>query len=604
MHSSFSFDSYISSQRNEPEAAYRYAQGEAITLPDADGEQQVVARIQRPLDFASVTDHAEYLGQINVCTQDSGKLGYWWPHCIMTRSQNFWTQLLAASWWTSLGGIQSDDPSRSFACTLSGCDEPRRATWEAIQRAAEDAYDRSPACRFTSFVGYEYTDAPNAFNLHRNVIFRNAQVTETAISTYDTGKYNFPKLWELLRAQCIEAGTGCDVLAIPHNPNLAGGLMFRDPETPREATERLFFEPVVELTQHKGASECRFDRLEGRGVQTADELCTFEQVVADNLTMLGSVHGEVRTEDAAPVPIAEFAPRNMVRNALKDGLALGQSDGTNPFRMGFIGSTDTHSATPGAAEEDNYTGHLGRRDAGYRNVQDHFYSNPGGHAVVWSEENARDSIFAGIRRRETYATSGTRPIVRVFAGSELPEDLCESPDRVARAYASGVPMGGELDAPAAGAGMRVFVHALKDVGTPEHPGTPLQRVQIVKGWVDAAGETHEAVVDVDGRRRQRRMGRRGELPAGGPGRGLAVHGVAGPGIRPGAADLLLRPESSRTRPVAGARFSARRPASIPSPPIAARRRRWPPKRRTRAARRATSSASAVTARRTSPSCRR
>ena len=274
--------------------------------------------------------------------------------------------------------------------------------------------------------------------------------------------------------------------------------MFRDPETPREATERLFFEPVVELTQHKGASECRFDRLEGRGVQTADELCTFEQVVADNLTMLGSVHGEVRTEDAAPVPIAEFAPRNMVRNALKDGLALGQSDGTNPFRMGFIGSTDTHSATPGAAEEDNYTGHLGRRDAGYRNVQDHFYSNPGGHAVVWSEENARDSIFAGIRRRETYATSGTRPVVRVFAGSELPEDLCESPDRVARAYASGVPMGGELDAPAAGAGMRVFVHALKDVGTPEHPGTPLQRVQIVKGWVDAAGETHEAVVDVAG----------------------------------------------------------------------------------------------------------
>ncbi|MDG2307555.1 MAG: DUF3604 domain-containing protein [Candidatus Binatia bacterium] len=498
VHTSYSFDSYISSQRNDPAAAYRYAKGEPITLPDEDGEQKIIAQIQRPLDFASVTDHSEYFGQINVCTTDPWRAGYWWPHCVMTRSSNLWVQLFSASWWTSLGGMSENDPSRSFACTLSDCDEARSDTWSLIQQAAEEAYDRSADCSFTSFVGYEYTDAPETNNMHRNVIFRNESVTDNAISTYDTGSYNFPKLWQLLREQCIEGGEGCDVMAIPHNPNLAGGLMFRDPETPEEATERLFFEPVVELTQHKASSECRFDRLERRGLFTEDEQCTFEQVVADNLSMLGSVHGKVRTERAAAVPIEEFARRNMVRNALKDGLALGEKSGTNPFAMGFIGSTDTHSATPGAAEEDNYLGHLGRRDSGYRNVQDHFFSNPGGHAVVWAEENSRDAIFAGLRRKEAYATSGTRPIVRFFGGSSLSADLCNAPDMIARAYAQGVPMGGRFSGGSAAEPLRFLVSALKDPGIPGHPGTDLQRIQVIKGWLDADGETHEAVYDVAG----------------------------------------------------------------------------------------------------------
>ena len=294
VHTALSFDSYISSQRNKPSDAYRYAKGEPITLPDVNGEQTVVAQIGRPLDFASVTDHAEFLGQIGVCTRDPSELGYWWPHCIMTRSDHFWTQLLAASWWVSLGVAGGAESDYSFACSLSDCDAAGAAAWAEVQEATEEHYDRSSACEFTTFVGYEYTDAPNHFNMHRNVIFRNEHVIETPISTYDTGAYNFPRLWTGLREKCIDAGTGCDVLAIPHNPNLAGGLMFRDPETPDEATDRLFFEPIIELTQHKAASECRFDRLVGRGVDTEDELCDFEQVVADNLTMLGSVDGEVR----------------------------------------------------------------------------------------------------------------------------------------------------------------------------------------------------------------------------------------------------------------------------------------------------------------------
>ncbi len=497
VHTSYSFDSYLSSQRRDPWDAYRYAKGEAILLPDANGEQTVRARIGRPLDFTAVTDHAEFLGQINICTQDPGKPGYWWPHCMMTRAQNIWVQLLAANWWTDLGGQLENPPEKSFACTLSDCDAAERETWQRIQQSAEEYYDRSADCSFTTFVGYEYTEAFDQNNMHRNVIFRNSQVTALPVSVYDTGRDSFPSLWRQLRASCTDLHNGCDVMAIPHNSNLSGGRMFRDPESEAELEDRLFFEPVVELVQHKGASECRYDRLRGLGLDTVDEACDFEQIGADNLNMLGSVHGKVRTERARSVPLEQFARRNMVRNALKDGLLLEDRLGTNPFVMGFIGSTDTHSAAPGSAEEDNYVGHLGRRDSQYNNVQDHFFSNPGGHAVVWAEENSRDSIFAAIRRKETYATSGTRPVLRFFAGA-LDSDLCDSPEMVGKAYRNGVPMGGELRAADDGAPPRFLVSAQKDAGTAAYPGTDLQRVQIVKGWVDAAGQTHEKVFDIAG----------------------------------------------------------------------------------------------------------
>ena len=495
VHTSYSFDSYLSSQRRDPWDAYRYARGETIVLPDANGQQNVEARIGRPLDFTAITDHAEFFGQINICTLDSGKLGYWWPHCAMTRANNIWLQLIAANWWTDLGGQLEDPPSKSFACSLSDCDQGDRETWAATQRAAEEHYDRSEACEFTTFVAYEYTEAFDQNNMHRNVIFRNEIVPELPVSVYDTGYDSFPSLWQQLRERCTERNNGCDVLAIPHNSNLAGGRMFRDPQSEQELADRLFFEPVVELVQHKGASECRYDRLRGMGLDTTDEACDFEQIPADNLNMMGTVHGKVRTDRALEVPLEQFARRNMVRNALKDGLKLEQTSGTNPFVMGFIGSTDSHSAAPGSAEEDNYVGHLGRRDAQYTNVQDHFYSNPGGLAVVWAEENSRDSIFAAIKRKETYATSGTRPSLRFFAG-QYSEDICQSPNLLEQAYAMGVPMGGELQESAEQPQFLISVQ--KDPGTALTPGTDIQRVQVIKGWVDAEGNTREKVFDIAG----------------------------------------------------------------------------------------------------------
>jgi hypothetical protein len=497
VHTRLSQDAYLSSQRNGPDEAYAHARGKDITVPDADGEQTISARLRRPLDFTAVTDHSEFLGALSICTTDPWKLGYWAPHCILTRSQNFYAQLLAVGWWSTLKGEDTETP---LVCRLSDCTSAALSAWMLVQEAAERHYDRSSNCAFTTFVGYEYSNAPDFRNLHRNVIFRNDKVTLAPISTYDTGlgPDNVPRLWDMLGKQCLDAGTGCDVLAIPHNSNLSGGLMFIDPASPQEARDRLRYEPLVELTQHKGSSECRFDRLAGVGAGTTDELCDFEQLATDNLSMLGSVHGKQRSSRADPVPIDAFAPRNMVRTALKDGLRLGQQSGINPFMPGFIGSTDTHSATPGSVDEDRFGGHLGRRDVGYRGLQDHFFDNPGGLAVVWAEENSRDAIFAAMRRRETYATSGTRPTVRFFAGSDLEPGLCDDPQLLAKGYAQGVPMGGEIRSAGKTTRMRVLVSAQKDTGTSDAPGNDLQRIQIVKGWVDAEGQTHEEVLDVAG----------------------------------------------------------------------------------------------------------
>ena len=251
VHTSYSHDAYVSMQRNDPWDAYRYAKGESLLQPDADGAQTVQSQISKPLDFAAVTDHAEYFGELNLCTRDASKLAYWMPQCMMNRADNFFVRLLAARYWSELSASGRDsDEDRSLICSVPGADCEAKAleTWSNIQQAAEDHYDRSSACKFTTFVAYEYTDAPEFKNMHRNVVFRNNQVTDKALSVYSTGSFQFPKLWQQLREQCIEGQDQCDVMVIPHNANLSGGLMFRDPLNEQEAQDRLFFEPVAEWT--------------------------------------------------------------------------------------------------------------------------------------------------------------------------------------------------------------------------------------------------------------------------------------------------------------------------------------------------------------------
>ena len=185
VHSRYSFDSYGSNQRNDPWDAYRYAKGETIMLPNIDGEHAIAAQIHRPLDFTSVTDHGETLGQIGVCSENAGRLGYWWPLCLGTRSKNYYVQLGSLSLWAINNVSREGEKKETFACKLSDCKAAGLELWDNIQQAAEDHYDRSSECKFTTFVGYEYTDAPDTKNMHRNVIFRNKNVTDYPITTFD-----------------------------------------------------------------------------------------------------------------------------------------------------------------------------------------------------------------------------------------------------------------------------------------------------------------------------------------------------------------------------------------------------------------------------------
>jgi len=330
------------------------------------------------------------------------------------------------------------------------------------------------------------------------VVFRNASVPSMPLSWVETPSAH--DLWLGLQRDCLEAGNGCDVLTIPHNSNISGdGLMFvsgklegvDDAELPIDAEDarlRQRFEPLVEIMQHKGDSECLL------GGDTVDEACAFEKLDYDSFAGVRRIGGLVPGNVNPPKRSA------MVREALKKGLREEEKLGVNPFKYGIIASTDTHLGTPGLAMEYASKGHGG---AGMNastalpiGLPDNIEFNPGGLAVVWAEENTRDAIFDGMLRRETYGTSGTRPTLRFFGGWAYPESLCDASDLAAQGYAGGVPMGGDL--PARSAEAPVFVvSALRDVGAPGHPGTPLDRVQIVKGWIED-GEAREKVVDVAG----------------------------------------------------------------------------------------------------------
>jgi len=504
VHTKLSFDANAQDTRNSPREAYRFARGGRMGIQPYDeaGNPQRFIQLERTLDFVALTDHSELLGEIRLCTDpDSAAYSSWvcWGH----RNSRTLSMLLFAT-----RALQMK--TRWGFCGENGedCRAEARTVWQEIQDAADEAYDRSSACNFTSFVGYEWTaGVGQGENLHRNVVFRNEHVPSYAASWIDTpSAYD---LWDWLDSECLEAGTGCDVLTIPHNSNISGGWMFgtakiesASEDQPavdaEEAKRRQRFEPLVEITQHKGASEC--DVVSG---WSSDEFCDFETLPYDSF---GGGSGTFFATKKLP------EANNFIRWALAEGLRQEQTLGVNGLKYGIIASTDTHIAAPGLTDENAaHPGHGGFGKGGGAesptDFADNIEFNPGGLAVVWAEENTRDSIFDALLRRETYGTSGTRPIVRFFGGWDYPETLCESPELVATSYANGVPMGSDLpkaptgdsadpaDSPGStNSAPRFVVSALKDSGL---SGLPLQRVQIIKGWIED-GEHREQVHEVAG----------------------------------------------------------------------------------------------------------
>jgi hypothetical protein len=473
VHTARSFDAYVFGTFNEPRAAYAFAKGATVGLPplDSQGRPLRTLTLRRPLDFAAVTDHSEFLGELEICT-DPTDPDYGSIPCGVLRDN----PASAFAVWGSR--LASTTPGRFAFCGATGtsCTDDTASVWAEQVAAAEEHYDQSPQCRFTTFAAYEWTGSPGGDTLHRNVFFRNAAVPGLPISYMEAPTPE--QLWSALEGQCLGSASGCDALAIPHNPNLSNGRTFAPVDsngqryTAALALQRAALEPLVEIVQHKGDSECR------PGVAGGEELCDFEKI-------------------ATVAPEVDVA-HNYVRNALELGLEIEREIGANPFRMGFAGATDTHNGTPGATQEQDFRGHVGTSDASpqQRLSGALLEYNPGGLTVVWAEQNSRDSLFEAMRRRETYATSGTRPVLRFFAGYDLPADLCGASDFAERGYAGGVPMGGELVAERHAA-PRFAVWALMDPGTPEAPGTPLQRIQIVKGWIEG-GVAQERVHDVAG----------------------------------------------------------------------------------------------------------
>lgn len=600
LHTGLSFDASIrfveAKEGNNPHGAYQFAQGKSsITLPNIMGIQGVTTpglnlppdlrkpTIDQRIDWGGVTDHSEHFGEMGICKdildpspQYPLPPGRFSLDCRMLNA--FYYQPLGGSFTTPFTAL-SNELQRTFASNAftqltmmslgpvsmmtnmpvcinnpDECDAAELAVWEEHQAAAENNYDRTSNCSFTTFNAYEVTSTPFGTNWHRNVFFRNDKVVTRPVTTIHMGvlpnenittgglngvgeppsytgsivppdvipsaprfvKFPLPeRLWNMLEEECTfgenvtnGSATHCEFLTIPHNSNLGGGAgcsdnsgadnddcevppMWFTPFNKIDAERRAKFEPLVEIYQNKGSSECRFDPRFKRGVDTKDEYCNFELLDSTSLTSAGGVSSSGGADSA--VPPEDFNRRAFVRNVWKDGLELAEDefDGVNPFKMGVVASSDSHTGTMGFHPENNrWPGHLGIDDVVPVQRPSTIQNSSGGHSVVWAEENSRDSVFEALKRKETYGTSGTRIVLRFFGGWTFPDNACSS-DFVRMGYRDGVPMGGDLTSRPPNASPRFLVAAEWD----DFVKTPLEQIQIIKGWYDG-NQKHEKVITV------------------------------------------------------------------------------------------------------------
>jgi len=496
LHTAVSFDAGVFGARLTPRDAYRFAKGEQVISNTGQP-----TRLSRPLDFLVVADHSDNMGMFpdlaagkpNIVADPQGRK--WYDMMKEGRGQEAALQVIAAfSNGTFPRALIYEPDTAAF-----------KSTWLDTIEAAEENNDPG---RFTAFIGYEWT-AQGSYNIHRNVIFKDGGDVARQSLPFTTGApLGSPKetdLWKWMAD--YEAKTGGDVLAIAHNGNVSNGLMFPfiqpftdKPVDQQYAEARHRWEPIYEATQMKGDGEAH------PFLSPNDEFANFEKWDKGNLDM---------SEPKKP----EMLQHEYARSGLKLGLQMEKQFGVNPFKFGMIGSTDSHTGLP-AVEEDNFWGKVAPMEPSAERLTNTFVKNPktgivvndrdvvaAGYAAVWATENTRASIFDAMERREVYATTGTRMAVRLFGGYEFTAADAKSRNPAIAGYGKGVPMGGDLDAPPEGKAPTFLVAALKDP-----IGANLDRYQIVKGWMDEKGETHEKVYDVvwSG---DRKPGADGKVPA-------------------------------------------------------------------------------------------
>lgn len=494
LHSSYSFDAFLNNNHSaDPDTAYRWAKGQPVIHP----YNRARVQIDTPLDFLVVSDHAEMLGVMravhedNFIKEDLGWIGN------IKRSYSFWLMNRAIDSNTGLqffsqflpqnptieghsDPVQHPDNNISDLAIFGDTSKTSTLAWHDIVETAERHNDPGT---FTSLLGWEWSSIPMGANLHRIVISPDGAEKGKQFLPYGSDQSQYPEdLWQWLDE--TQKQTGARFLAIPHNSNISKGYMFDDttlrgePITAEYARRRMQWEPVVEATQIKGDSETRSD------FSPEDEFADFENY---------DYYIQVGQKNDYKASAADY-----IRPALKRGLSIGQQVGVNPYKFGLIGSTDAHTGLS-TSEEGNFWGKMAsdstpetKERLGAKIRSNGWNMSASGIAAVWAEENTREAIYAAFKRKEVYATSGPRLRVQMFAGWDFPEGAESSESFSAIGSQFGVPMGGDLTAGDNDGKAPVFLlRAVKDP-----LGANLDRLQVVKGWIDSAGQQQEKVYNV------------------------------------------------------------------------------------------------------------
>nr|WP_170337262.1 DUF3604 domain-containing protein [Ruegeria arenilitoris] len=478
LHTSYSWDAGLVFNKLSPSDAYKFAKGETVVASTG-----IPARLQRPLDWLVVSDHSDGLGIAPLLTRAD-------PTLLEDPLGAELYELVNQKTIESTQAAYNLWLGRAYEGTnhLASDQNVPKVPWEEIIDAAEEA---NVPGSFTAFIGYEWSSAPDGNNLHRVVVYRDGKEEANTRIPLSNELSNDPEaLWDWM--EDYQSETGGQLLAIPHNGNLSNGLMFDykrfsgEPLSAEYAERRQRLEPLYEVTQMKGDGETH------PALSPDDAFADFE--TWDK----GSFGTEVKTP--------EMLPREYARSAYRLGLQHEAALGANPFKFGMIGSTDAHTSLSTSREE-NFFGKITALEPSAHEMRFNeaitdrlgdeanqikaWETSASGLAAVWARENTREAIFDAMMRREVFATTGTRMRVRVFAGYDFEETDLPRSDFDTYGYENGVPMGASLAVSGDGRAPRFMVRALRD---PD--GANLDRVQIVKGWMNADGTTTERVVDI------------------------------------------------------------------------------------------------------------